>query len=411
MIRGRIITIVLVIAMLLMAIAPVNAETFLSENFVSGISNWTFSDNSKISVSDYAGSKMLYLNGVGHSKTLIATAGQLKGNLSFESDFAIVSDGGYIGWYVFYTPAQDYLLQLYPSGDLKFLKRTKANGNAYAELAATTANISRNDIHKMKITYVDGTLTAYVDGANKLQATDSEIKSGAVGFRSLSGDAYFGNISVTDKTSGGTSVVSPTPVAPSIPPTPAVLAPQSPAQGGVLYSENFDGGMRSFSVEKNPTSFTGENGKLKFYDLKNTLDAGIAVTGDASWTDYNFSMNLTPADLRYMGALFRYQDIDNHYLLQFYGNGSVKLLKKVNGSLYTTISTTDFRLKGGETYKVSIAAVGSKITVKVNEKAIISAYDDSLKNGKIGFRGMNSAFYVDDVIVDSTVAKDEKVPV
>jgi len=396
MIKKRLTNMVLVVALVISVVIPAHAATLFSDNFSSGSAQWSLSDGSKITLVDYAGSKMLYLNGTTHAKTLTATAGKLNGDITFESDFSLASNGGYFGWYICYSPVQDYLLQLYPSGDLKFLKRTKAGGSAYTELSSTSVSISRQDIHTMKITFVAGTMTAYVDGAMALQATDNELKGGAIGFRTLSGDMYCGNVTVTDGTAGGSTTVT----------QPSVTQPSTTQpHGGLLYSDNFDAGMRGYTVEKNPTSFTGEayngSGKLKFTDLKNKLDAGVAVTGDIAWADYSVEMSMIPATLRYMGVLFRYHNIDNHYLLQFYGTGAVKLLKKVNGSLYTVIANSKCNLKRGETYKVSVTAVGGKITASVDGVTLFNVYDDSLKNGKVGFRGMNSVFYVDDISVSS----------
>lgn len=136
-----------------------------------------------------------------------------------------------------------------------------------------------------------------------------------------------------------------------------------------------------------------------------TANAGSAAESqyllkDASTKDVDVSVELTQAVNA--GILFRYQDLNNHYMLDIRDStqtatDNIRLYKRVSGA-YSQIAATTFTvtITRGSSNTVRLVASGTTITAYVNGAQVFSISDASYTSaGKVGFRayGTTSSYF------------------
>ena len=136
-----------------------------------------------------------------------------------------------------------------------------------------------------------------------------------------------------------------------------------------------------------------QNGQL----FVNGGDIGLSQAG-SSWTDYTFTVDVTPLQTGKIGSTsyaqagwcVRMNDAQNGYcfLLSNYpysspAAGYLAFLK--NGAL-AGVTPLPFAVTGGETYHVVTTVSGSTLTVSVNGTTVDTVTDSTYGSGKIGFR-------------------------
>ncbi len=134
---------------------------------------------------------------------------------------------------------------------------------------------------------------------------------------------------------------------------------------------------------------------LKGSEFANT----IGVIAGSEWSDVAYQSDFTVTSVSgYYGWYFRYSP-DNHYLLQFYPDNQLKLLKKTSllGSGYTEIASQDISIEAEHTYTIKIVAKGSSITVFLGSVQVLYAEDDDISSGKIGVRSLSQDVYFDNI--------------
>ena len=132
-----------------------NEEFF--DDFSDGMAEWTISSGNSevVGVSEYMNDKMLFLNGKKFSNTLGVFRTGTWSDIAFQSDFVIPKGGGYYGWYFRYSANDHYLLQFYPTNELKLLKRTSALGTGYTEITSSNVSIEAGNIYTIQISLIN----------------------------------------------------------------------------------------------------------------------------------------------------------------------------------------------------------------------------------------------------------------
>lgn len=188
----------LAVSMMISAIPVMAAEmtVIFSDKFDGNLSQWSINADTaaKASIKEYAGNKMLFINGKASSKTLLASISKQCENISLESDFALDSAGGYVGWLVRYSGAGAYLVQICPDNTLKIYKQTATTGSGFSLIASQGVSIEPGKIYNMRIDAIGTKITAYLDGSQIISVEDSDLTVGGFGLRTLSADVYFDNI-------------------------------------------------------------------------------------------------------------------------------------------------------------------------------------------------------------------------
>ena len=124
--------------------------------------------------------------------------------------------------------------------------------------------------------------------------------------------------------------------------------------------------------------------------------------GNASWSDYEFSVDVASGDDDAVGVVFRYQDRDNYYRFSMdRQRGYRRLVAKVGGH-YTLLAERSAGYKMDRTYRLRTVAVGNHLQVWVDGSLLFDVDDTRLATGKVGaYAWGSSSTTFDDVSIDA----------
>ena len=168
----------------------------------------------------------------------------------------------------------------------------------------------------------------------------------------------------------------------------------TPAQ--VLFSDNFTNFTNWMVIDngntEGPSNWTVSNGEV--IQLSNIWDGvdipsniakfgTYALTGNASWQDYDVSLRVMSEDNDELGIMFRYQDSNNYYRFSLDTERHYRrLVKFVNGTP-TVLVEDAVRYELGQSYNIRVSVKGNTISMYVGEQLILQTTDTSLTAGKI----------------------------
>jgi hypothetical protein len=142
-------------------------------------------------------------------------------------------------------------------------------------------------------------------------------------------------------------------------------------------------------------SFDESWAQLNWYQVS-PLDVDptdFVLRADASWESASLTANWFSSGC---GLVFRYQDIDNHYVAFLDLDGYVNLLR-VKSGVYAELGRKYFGPVGtaaGEA-SISVVAEGERLIVLVNDEKVLEREDFGLTNGWLGytlFSGTNKGY-------------------
>lgn len=140
----------------------------------------------------------------------------------------------------------------------------------------------------------------------------------------------------------------------------------------------------------------------------------VATTGSVSWTDYSLEFDVKKVSGNYFNVVFRYTDLNNHYLLEPSADSiHIALFKKVGGGGYQEL--TAIRplqdTEQGTWYHYRIVVQDTSIKVYVDGVIMFDVVDGSLPAGKIGIGAYSgSTAYFDNVRVMGVNPKEILIP-
>ena len=204
------------------------------------------------------------------------------------------------------------------------------------------------------------------------------------------------------------------------------------------FADNYNSGrLEGWTVEDEGTNAAPSKWQIENYQLVQRSNiyggsastTGIAkpgtnlITGNNSWTNYNFSVLTRTFDDDDLGLVFRYKDRDNYYLFSMNRQQNYRrLIKKVAGT-YSLLAQQKVSYATDTRYKLSVSAVGDQLQTYINDVAIFNVRDSSLASGRIGlytwgsnhtiFDNFSSKIEVDHftvVVVPDTQFASERYP-
>lgn len=98
------------------------------------------------------------------------------------------------------------------------------------------------------------------------------------------------------------------------------------------------------------------------------------------------------------GLVGRYADNNNYYLLRLATAGKVQLYKKSSGT-FTLLQEVSMTVSTNTSYTLKLVMNGSSISGYVGGVLKVSATDNTISAGKIGFRAYNQTASIDNVAV------------
>lgn len=163
----------------------------------------------------------------------------------------------------------------------------------------------------------------------------------------------------------------------------------------VSYSEDFRTDLSGWSDNDD---FYVLNQELVFNNKNKNHKGSMMISSSYTVKNDEIEFDLTAEDGGYFTFLFRVQDENTHYALRFYHkNNKVLLLKKIGGGSYKTLKSVNTPLEYGETNRIGVSLIGSEITVRIDDREILSQKDTSIEEGEIGFEGYSAKAKVDNI--------------
>ena len=110
------------------------------------------------------------------------------------------------------------------------------------------------------------------------------------------------------------------------------------------------------------------------------------------------------------GPVWRYQDADNYYTARMNPlEDNYRLYKVVGGKRTKLASKEDIEIPAGEWHTIEIEHVGNQIECELDDKVILRATDDSIKNaGKVGlWTKADAQTYFDKFTVEDEADEDD----
>ena len=109
-----------------------------------------------------------------------------------------------------------------------------------------------------------------------------------------------------------------------------------------------------------------------------------AVAGTVTWSDVIVSVRMRSVDDDTIGLLFRYGDADHYYRLSMDSQRSYRRLVKNVGGNFTLLWEDNFAYKIGQTYELTIVAIGSTLRGYFDGVPMFVVEDGDLFSGRIG---------------------------
>lgn len=173
----------------------------------------------------------------------------------------------------------------------------------------------------------------------------------------------------------------------------------------ILFEEQFAGNAEKWQ-QLAGTGFSFQQNRL-LYRPSAVFDGNPAILANVGgeFDNYELETDVIPGAGASFGIFVRMTDIYTHYLLR-YDAGVFKLLKKVNGGMYTELASSRYNLVPGDTYRIHMTLNGADITVFIEEEQLMQVSDSSIRTGRVGFEGRAAAF---DVASVSIIQKQDVV--
>ncbi len=149
------------------------------------------------------------------------------------------------------------------------------------------------------------------------------------------------------------------------------------------------------------------------FSVVRTAGAGVyrqtSTAGDAeSWLPSSETTNqaiqaevtlrsVVGAD-RWVGLVTRRSDASNYYYVTLRTSGTVQLKRKIEG-VFTTLASAPASVTTGRKYRLRLESIGSAHRVYLDDRLVLTAYDDSLTEGAAGVAMYRASADYDNVIV------------
>ena len=374
------------------AMVPVGAATgaavtLFEDDFQGGKdASWTWvgSENTNWVIAQKNDSDWLNMNDAANA-VLKAGHEKLWRDYTVEYDFYPEHNPSYTG--IFFRASENasaqmsgYLLQ-FMEGSANLYKF--ANNSNQGVLASSSANVwETGKPQKVKISAIGSEIKVYIDDAEIISVTDSTYAAGCIALRNSGTNIFIDNMVVTDE---------------SIPTAPA----------DAIFTESFDSdaSLSAWTTIKGSSTWSRVGNWLKATGAETVK--GVSVGEDKKVSSIEFDTFITGISSGYTGIYFNTEfkadgNHNNGYLLQF-GNGTLTLLKAVNGSWAAERGSVSGIATSNALHHVKIEVGATAITVKLNGETKIT-YNDAAPytTGKLAVRNAIHDTYYDNFVVTGT---------
>lgn len=301
-----------------------------------------------------------------------------------QTDLAVTNweNGDAVGLLGRYQDANNYYL--WRIGNVQgnnVLQLYKKVSGTFTKLYEHYETFDAFDINTLKLVMDGSTVKGYLNGVLKASIEDSSFSTGSAGVRGYATSYYIDNICITDVATD----------------TLAQL-PQS-----AVLDVDGDWGFESGSWS---TQVIDESDTLY---QSSTSGEALAVWGHPMWCDYSVTAEINVSQLNgdsSVGLIAGYVDSGNYYLWRVAQDSNnrtlLQLFKRENGSfvkLYEQATSSFVE----QNVALGISVNGNTITAKLDEETVCTLVSTSTIRGSVGFRSLNSSFYVHGLSVTSSI--------
>lgn len=171
-------------------------------------------------------------------------------------------------------------------------------------------------------------------------------------------------------------------------------------ESNTAFAEDFENGITKWTKSENSAFFvrTFDTKQLVFIATPEKNTDNLISTYNTSGK-YKVEFDLIAPEGEYAGFYFNYSDDKTYYLLKInIKSAYAEVVKKINGGEESSVKGDNFSF-GENVTKVTVE-YNDGIKVYFNGKMCINSAEKSIKDGKIGFMGKNSAFRIDNVSLE-----------
>ncbi len=306
--------------------------------------------------------------------------------------------------YFNYLNEGNFYMLNFTNNNIKLIKKTVG---ILSELNKLDINLRDNTYYDFMIIRDDSLTKVKLSGKtifsikNTLSQTGKIGKSGKVGIGSASGDIYFDNITRLVNTDFSYSqnfhykIIFPTYVKP---------------ETMFNYSEIYKvGGFHYWILNGNwkgfwPSQLTNHYSYVESLCGKKIADKeALLVIGQYFWENYSFQCCIKNSIQCKSGLCFCYQDEKNYYLLKLDNTKKINIVQIVliKDGKESIIAEKKLPLNSLEDWiKLEIKTINSRIVILLDDQGIFDLYDNTFKDGKVGFWNSSDQYVsYDDVAV------------
>jgi hypothetical protein len=206
--------------------------------------------------------------------------------------------------------------------------------------------------------------------------------------------------------SGGTTVNS---VSADDPVVVYKTASATPPSTPSLWDDFEDGDADGWTTDLGSWSIITE-GSNHVYKSSTPTTTGRVFAGASGWADYSTIAKIkvdTWNSIGRAGVITRYTDGDNYYGMYYRGDGNLYIVKRVNGTQSTLISTPVTAPSTGVYHTYELQVSGTTLNAYLDGDLIITTTDSSLSSGYAALYAYNETAYFDDVTAPLLVDRFE----
>ena len=276
-----------------------------------------------------------------------------------------------------------------------YRRLVKVDNGVFTLLAEDAVPYVQGQSYQVTVQAVGESLTVQIDGTTIFTVTDSSLSSGTVALYTWGNQgSHFDDIRVT----------------------PPLTPPPPPPTGTLLIDDFADGDFLGWSVidegtSSGPSAWSAATGTLiqssNIFSGSSGSSNGLPVLGTYArydsgfaWTDYAASLTLRSDDNDALGVMIRYQDPNNYYRFSWDRQRTYRRLVKVDNGVFTLLAEDAVPYVQGQSYQVTVQAVGESLMVQIDGTTIFTVTDSSLSSGTVAlYTWGNQGSHFDDIRV------------
>lgn len=168
--------------------------------------------------------------------------------------------------------------------------------------------------------------------------------------------------------------------------------------------DNFEDGNASDWTPLAGSSFSVATANSRVYRQSSTTGNAASIWGGTDRTNQAVQADVKPTAYatstgdKWFGLVARYIDANNYYYVTMRNNNTVSLRRMLNG-VFTSLDSAPLPITLNSTYRVRLEAIGTRLSVFVDDQLLAEANDSSLTHGQAGVMMYKMRADYDNVLV------------